>query len=283
MVTSQAVSIIIPCHNRREDVLGLLDSLARECAPADDVEVIVIDDASTDGLVDAVQETHPSVRTLRNDTNQGPAATRNRAAREANGRLLLFLDSDGEVGEGWLAVMRAADDGNTVLLGNVVDLEGGRVQSVPRRATFLGKSLSSTPERANSGPSCNLGIPKARFEELGGFDEEIPYYFEDSDLCIRARKSGCAFRFLPEAVFRHKGTEHKRGDAVRMQERNSTYAMLKAYSDNPPALLAFTLLNTAWALTKTAIFLLRGRGGDAARHLRGHQQGWAAYLRRGRN
>ncbi len=266
-------TVIIPCHNRKDDVVELLASLESEEPAVHGVEVIVADDGSTDGVGETVGARFPGVRVLTNSANRGPAHTRNRAALAAQGKLLLYLDSDGAVAPGWLEAMLNHDDGQTILLGNVVDYAGGRVQSVPRRATFLGKSLRCAPCRANTGPSCNLGIPKACFEAIGGFDEAIPYYFEDSDLCIRARRAGYRFRFVEEAVFRHKGTEHKRGDAIRMQERNSVHAMLKVYRGRPLHQAAFVALNGLWLITRLCLWGLRGRLGDCRRLVRGFIEG----------
>ncbi len=151
------------------------------------------------------------------------------------------------------------------------------MQSLPRRATFLGKSLRCKPARANTGPSCNLGVPRRLFEELGGFDEELPYYFEDSDLCIRARRAGAVFTFAEDAVFRHKGSEKKQGDAIRLQEAHSTYAMLKLYRGEPTKRMLFMVLNTAWMLARALVWRLRGRSEDAKRLWRGHREGMARF------
>lgn len=271
-------SIIIPTRDRRALLCALLDSLALELVGRDDVEVVVVDDASCDGTASTVAERYPWVRLEVAEKPLGPSAARNRAARVASGRLLLFLDADGEVAEGWLAAMLGADDGHTVLLGNVVDFVGGRVQSVPRRSTFLGKSLRCRPARANTGPSCNLGVPKALFDALGGFDEELPYYFEDSDLCIRAKRAGAMFRFVAEAVFRHHGSEAKRGEAIRLQEAHSVYAMLKQYEGDWVRLTVFTVLNAAWMKSRMINGCLRGRWSDAGHLAHGWIEGNLRYI-----
>ncbi len=275
---SIAASIIIPTRDRRALLCALLDSLAFELGGRGEVEVIVVDDASCDGTASAVTGRFPWVRLEVAEKSKGPSAARNRAARRATGRLLLFLDADGEVAEGWLAALLSADDGHTVLLGNVVDFVGVRVQSVPRRSTFLGKSLRCRPERANTGPSCNLGIPKALFDALGGFDEELPYYFEDSDLCIRAKRAGAKFRFVAEAVFRHHGSEVKRGEAIRLQEAHSVYAMLKGYEGDWVRMAVFTLGNGAWLLVRVLSWSLAGRWRDVGLLVRGWAQGNMRYF-----
>lgn len=272
------VSVIIPTRDRRALLCALLDSLSRELGGRGGVEVIVVDDASCDGTASAVAADYPWVRLEVMEKALGPSVARNRAARGASGRLLLFLDADGEVADGWLAAMLAADDEHTVLLGNVVDFVGGRVQSVPRRSTFLGKSLRCRPERANTGPSSNLGVPKALFDALGGFDEELPYYFEDSDLCIRAKRAGAKFRFVAEAAFRHHGSAAKRGEAIRLQEAHSVYAMLKGYEGDWVRMAVFTLGNWIWLQTRVVSWCLAGRWRDAKLLVRGWAEGNLRYF-----
>lgn len=280
---SARASIIIAVRNRRDDLLECLRSLAAEPLDALGAEIIVADDASTDGTAEALEQfhrqTHP-LKVLRLPEAHGPSAARNAAARIATGDLFLFLDSDGAVTPGWLQAMQDAHDGRTLLLGCAVDYHGGAVQGLPRRATFLGKSLRCRPGRANTGPSCNLGVPRAAFETLHGFDEEIPYYFEDSDLCIRARTAGYRFAYLPHAIFRHKGSPRKKGDAIRMQEHNSTYAMLKAYRHNPLMLAAFTAANTAWLAARLLPWLLTGRTHEARLLLTGWTTAHTRFLKR---
>jgi GT2 family glycosyltransferase len=275
---TRSASIIIPSHNRRADLMVCIESVWPQAVDFD-AEVIVVDDASTDGTVDILRERFPGVQVLVNAENQGPAYSRNAAAHTACGRLLCFLDSDGAVAPGWLAALLAHDDGHTVLLGCVIDFEGGRVQGVPRRATFLGKSLRCAPHRANTGPSCNLALPQAAFASVGGFDEEIPYYFEDSDLCIRARRAGLRFCYVAEAQFRHKGSERKRGEAIRHQEHNSVYAMLKCYHGQPLRRAAFTVINGLWLALRVLAWSLRGRFADARRLAAGWWSANARYAR----
>jgi GT2 family glycosyltransferase len=269
-------SIVIPVHNRCEDVLECIGAVLPQ-AEEHGAEIIVIDDASADNTAARVRREFPGIRLLENPEQQGPARSRNIASRAARGRLFCYLDSDGAAGPGWLAALLAVDDGATVLLGCVVDYEGGRVQGVPRRTTFLGKSLRCHPRRANTGPSCNLAIPAACFDAVGGYDEELPYYFEDSDLCIRARRAGYGFRYVPDAVFRHKGSEKKQGDAIRLQENNSTYAMLKHYHGSPVRRLAFSLLNGFWLLLRGTAWFCTCRFADARRLCRGWREAYRRY------
>ena len=276
-------SIIIPAHERTVWISSLIQSLHLELGARTDVEVIVVDDGSREAIGARHLGGDLRVSLFRLEESVGPAAARNFGVTQAQGELLLFLDDDGEVAPGWLQAMLDAHEADTILLGNVVDFEGDRVQSVPRCATFLGKSLACRPDQANTGPSCNLGVPRACFEALGGFDEEIPYYFEDSDLCIRARRAGFAFRFVEGAVFRHHGSEVKTGEAVYMQEHNSTYAMLKVYTASPSRRALFALANGLWMALRLVTWTLAGRPADAQRLFRGWRTAHIRFARRRTN
>ena len=106
-------SIIIATHNRKADLCELLDSLRDENVEARGVEVIIVDDASTDGTADAMRAGYPWVQLFAQTENAGPSASRNAGARAAKGDTLLFLDSDGVVEKGWLAAMLTRADPET--------------------------------------------------------------------------------------------------------------------------------------------------------------------------
>jgi GT2 family glycosyltransferase len=275
-----AGSILICTYNRREALADCLAALPWEAVAAQRVEVIVVDDGSTDGTSTFVPKQFPATRLLVNTPNRGLAFSRNRAGNAAQGRLLLYLDDDTAVQPGWLDAMLAHDNGHRLLGGRILDWTGGREQGGPARFTFLGKRLPCALDRANVGTGANLATPAACFAVLGGFDEELPYYFEDSDYCIRAHRAGFGFAYVPAAVVRHRGSEKKSGHAIYMQERNSTYAMLKAYRGDWGRLLAFTVGNGAWMISRLLLWSLQLRFRDAGRLLRGWAAAYAQFARR---
>ncbi len=272
-------SIVIPSYNRKADLCECLNALPLDSLDSHRIEVIVVDDGSTDGTIELLRSDYPQIRLLENEQNSGPAFSRNRGTRAARGELVIYLDSDAVPSESWLDEMLKHDDGQTVLLGCIKDYAGDRIQGGPRRATFIGKSIRCRPEQANTGASCNLGIPRQCFVDIRGFDEEIPYYFEDCDLCIRAGKAGYKATYLAEAVVRHKGTEFKKGKAVWMQEHNSTYAMLKAYRGKPLHFFLFTLLNSSWVLWRVITLALKMNLADSRRIISGCVSAYARFYR----
>jgi glycosyltransferase involved in cell wall biosynthesis len=104
---SPAVSVVVPLYNKRATIARTLDSvLAQDVA---DWELIVVDDGSTDGGPELVEEEYadPRIRVIR-QANAGPGAARNRGAEQASGGLLTFLDADDQWEPGLLATaMRA--------------------------------------------------------------------------------------------------------------------------------------------------------------------------------
>ena len=88
------ISVIVPTRNRRELLLRLLDSLFAQSLPADEYEIIVVNDGSVDGTSEAVArlaEQHPHLLLLER-AQGGPAAARNTAAYQAKGKYLAFTD-----------------------------------------------------------------------------------------------------------------------------------------------------------------------------------------------
>lgn len=86
------VSLVIPTHNRREQLRHCLSAALRQDYP--DYEVIVVDDASSDDTASMVQQQFPQIIYLRQATNQGPAAARNRGIAVAQGAIIAFTDDD---------------------------------------------------------------------------------------------------------------------------------------------------------------------------------------------
>ncbi len=86
------ISIVIPAYNRKDCVLKLLDCLYRQQGA--EFEVIVVDDHSRDGTVEALAAAYPQVIVLTSEVNRGPAVARNRGIRQARGEIIVGLDSD---------------------------------------------------------------------------------------------------------------------------------------------------------------------------------------------
>ena len=101
------VSVIVPVYNTGEYLPRCLDSLVSQTMPAEELEIIAVDDGSTDGsgdIADDYAKRFPNVRVI-HQKNAGSSAARNAGLREAHGRYLGFVDSDDYVSPGMYAAL----------------------------------------------------------------------------------------------------------------------------------------------------------------------------------
>lgn len=94
-----SVSVVIPARNERENIPALLDGIDAALRPLASYEVIVVDDGSTDGMTELVQErmrANPQLRLLRNDRSAGQSAAVHSGVRAAQGAIVCTLDGDGQ-------------------------------------------------------------------------------------------------------------------------------------------------------------------------------------------
>lgn len=219
MPSAPTLSIVIVNWNTRDLLLKVLGQLFD--APLLPMEVVVIDNQSSDDSVAAAQQAFPNARVLPQPTNGGFAYGVNRGLAAATGKWILLLNTDAEVE--WQQLQRlvtAADNENCVgVFGpRIVDEHGIMQRStwqrhLPRHylsnALFLGR-YNESPQRHDKGDvdcvsGCVFLIHRDVLKDTGGFDERFFMYFEEADFCERVRRAGHAVRFLPEAQFLHVG------------------------------------------------------------------------------
>lgn len=194
------VSIVVPVRNGAAYLRALLEALSRQTLPRERFEVLVGDDGSTDGGTDGLETADGRVRVLAGPPTNSYAA-RNRAARAARGRVLVFCDADCLPEPGWLEAGIAA-------LGDADVAAGGIRYAVPLRRTvwtLLDIETFKDHERqvtAANAETCNLFVRRELFERLGGFDDSLPEH-GDFDFASRAVASGAKLTYAPEALVLH--------------------------------------------------------------------------------
>lgn len=198
------VSAIIPVFNGAATLRQALDSVLNQ-TESHGLELIVVDDGSTDTTAAIIKSYGDRVRAIR-QSNAGPAAARNTGARSARGEYLAFLDAD----DRWLPEMpeRAIDvldsDPDCVLAyGNlmIVDSEGHSLGSSLIAGEYAhAPSMGAILERMwPIMPSAAL-IRRSAFDACGGFEEQFRGAgFEDAFLWLRLREQG-PFRYIPETL-----------------------------------------------------------------------------------
>lgn len=202
------VSIIIPVRNRADDIEGCLRSLGKLDYPDEKLEIIVVDDASTDQTPDVIDR-YP-VRLIRLKHHKQASYCRNLAARHARGDILAFIDSDCTADAAWLReLVPAFKDAQLGACGGVVDSyfnENGldryeKVKSSLSVSSWFRRSQKNDPFFYL--PACNLLARRRLFLEQRGFKEGLDVG-EDVDLCWRMRKSGYQIEYRPEGRVYHK-------------------------------------------------------------------------------
>jgi glycosyltransferase involved in cell wall biosynthesis len=202
------VSVVIPVFNGerflREAVQSVID---QDYAP---LEIIIVDDGSTDGTATVAKSLPETVRYL-HQTNHGPAAARNRGIEQARGDLIAFADAD----DLWPA--HKLELQLPYLIKDArVDIVLGRIQQVRLSETVDGQTQSQ--EFADPAFSVNLGsavIRKSVFERVGLFDETMRYS-EDVDWFMRAREGGATIVTIDAVtlLYRHHEQNMTRGKSA---------------------------------------------------------------------
>jgi GT2 family glycosyltransferase len=210
------VSIIIPVHDHWEYTYSCLYSILRNTSEIA-YELIVADDCSVDetrNILDRVS----GIRVVRSGENLGFLRSCNRAAREAAGKYLLFLNNDTNVQPRWLNGLASLLEGDSSvgLGGSKLVYPDGRLQDAggivwnEGSCWIYGRWDDPNKQKYNriieadyvSG-ACMI-IRKELWEEIGGFDERYsPAYYEDTDLAFEVRKRGYKVVYQPESVVVH--------------------------------------------------------------------------------
>jgi len=205
------VSIVIPVKDRAEELGRCLDSLARLQYPKDKLEVIVVDDGSTDNTPE-VATAFGAFLFESGGAGLGPAAARNRGSLAARGEILAFIDSDCIASPEWLEeLVGLFDDPAVAAVGGLVD--GMHTSSFLDRYEVVMSSLT-LGNRERSGqqgddtfylPSCNLLVRSTAFRTAAGFDPEL--HVGDDRRDTGQRVMGTSPLAQEQALQPHQGTE----------------------------------------------------------------------------
>jgi len=214
------LSIIILTYDHLDDTRRCLSSL-EPVMERGDTEVIIVDNASTDGTPQYISQTYPLIHLTVNPVNRGVAAARNQGIAQATAPTLLILDND------TIATTRAIDGMMAYLESHpqvglcacrLTDTEGNVQRSFRPFPSLKGKLLSvlglrSAAEKFRADDegaiepyyvigACQM-IRREALDQVGQLDEAIFYGPEDADLCHRLRQSGWQVKYLPQFSIIH--------------------------------------------------------------------------------
>jgi GT2 family glycosyltransferase/SAM-dependent methyltransferase/glycosyltransferase involved in cell wall biosynthesis len=213
------VSVIIPVFNQLQFTQSSLASIQDNQADQS-LEVIVVDDSSTDGTEETLPRI-PGLVYLRNKENVGFVASCNRGAAKARGNYLVFLNNDTVVTAGWLSALRETFqfEPHAGLVGSKLIYPDGRLQEaggiIWRDGSGWNRGKFDDPRKPEynflrevdyCSAAC-LMLPKSLFQSVGGFDiHYVPAYYEDTDLAFKVRAAGFKVLYQPlSEVFHFEG------------------------------------------------------------------------------
>jgi glycosyltransferase involved in cell wall biosynthesis len=182
------VSVVIPVYNAAHFLPQAMASIRAQ--GYEPLEIVVVDDGSTDNCADVAKSLGSDVRYER-QINSGPSAARNRGLALARGEFIAFLDADDQ----WPAHKLSVQMGR-LMAEPQLDLVLGRIQYVALEGGEIPAYQFEGPENTITHVHLGSGLYRRRaFERIGGFDESIRFC-EDVDWFLRARETGLGMRIL---------------------------------------------------------------------------------------
>ncbi len=236
------VSIIIVSWNTRDILRQCLESIYEQ-TPAMEYEVIIIDNASTDGSAEMIKTHFPKAILIENSINKGFAAANNQAIALAKGRYFLLLNPDTVILDNAInkSIKFAEQNPNAAVVGCKVLNPDRTIQPTCFMfPSLLNMFLSSTylyklfPKNKFFGrermtwwdrndarevdvvTGCFMFVRRDAVEQTGLMDERFFVYGEETDWCYRFKKEGWKVLFTPEAQIIHYGGQSSKAVSIEM-------------------------------------------------------------------
>ncbi len=232
-MTQLPVSVLVPVYNGEDTLAGCIESVLAQDYPA--LEVVVVDDCSTDGTNAVLSAYADRVKALRNERNSGIAKTYNRALSASTGEIVMMLASDCELAApDYISRLVRHFEDSTVgaVAGKAIIPDFERADAVERIFARLNILDINDPDRGVHEVNfvevrCD-GFRRRVLESVGGLNEDLFRSNEDQDLSIRIARSG--FRLLQDNSLEFRlgfgGTEDSLG---KLLSKQGQYARGQAY------------------------------------------------------
>lgn len=222
MAQPRVVTVILNT-NRRDDTCALLASL--EKMTYQNHRVIVLDNASTDGSVPAIRSAYPTVQIIALEKNLGYAGNNNvgiKAALAQHAEWVFVLNEDTILAPDCLTqlIRVGQDNAQTGIVGpmvyhhnepDIIQSAGGKMGRDWRAwhvaQNEFDQGLFSLAREVDWISGCAILVRRELIEQVGMLDERFFYYWEETEWCLRARKSGWRIMHVPQAKLWHKGVQ----------------------------------------------------------------------------
>jgi GT2 family glycosyltransferase len=225
------VSVIIPTHNRKEKLVALINSILESNYPKNKLEIIVVDDSSTDGTCDEIKKRFPNgiydevrknflgIKIIRNSRNLQLAGSRNIGIKHSNGEFVFLVDDDNVLDPSCIRslVEFMKSDGQIAVAGPItyylhrpktILFCAVRRNLITGKTKFIGKDEEDNgqyfhPIESDDIPNAFM-IRTGILKQVGLLDEKrFPIHHDEADFGIRVRKAGFKIRVLPNAKIYH--------------------------------------------------------------------------------
>ena len=260
---SDALAVVVVTHNSAQSLPMLLQELGAQLRPDD--ELVVVDNASSDGTAGLARAQGPVVRVIDGHGNVGFGAGCHIGARATEAPLLFFINPDCRLAPGCVERLRAvaterpgwgAWQAAVMLPEGLINTDGGVVHYIGIGwAGDCGKpaaTMPAEPREVGFPSGAALVIRKEVWEQLGGFDPAYFMYSEDLDLGLRLWLAGSAVGVVPEAQVIHSYEFDKGPQKWFWLERNRWRTVLSVYPLSLLLVLAPVLIATELVLLLVA-------------------------------
>jgi GT2 family glycosyltransferase len=228
-----SVSIIVLSYNGREDTLACLRSLDHLMYP--NVEVVVVDNASADGSVEAIRSAYPQTTIIETGANLGFTGGNNvgiKYALEHGADYIMLLNNDTIVAPDMLNLMVEVMEGDssigvtgpTIYYYNAPDLiwsAGGKIDWSQGTTSMIGlneedkSQFGVSPRAVDFVTGCAMLVKREVWERAGLLDDQFFMYYEETEWCVRANRAGYKIMYIPSAMMWHKISIDERAASPR--------------------------------------------------------------------
>lgn len=255
---TRLVSVVIPARNEAELIGRVVTSvLSQERPERVELEVLVVDDGSTDGTPALAERAGASVLRRGEEHPGNPAAARNLGARASRGDPIVFLDADCVPAPGWLAALLAAHERGETIVGGSLDLPPG-LSWTARCDYYCGWYLVHPKRPAGPiphHPPPNLSVRREAFLSTSGFTEEPPFSYTNEERAWQGEllRAGHLIWFEPAARAFH----HNRPGFRALLRRNYRWASTAIAAKGPSGAARLArLYRHRWLLTLASPLLV---------------------------
>ena len=211
MTNKPTVAIIFPNYNGADLSCKCLNAINNLSYPRDKVEIIVVDNGSTDGSIHKIKSQFPNVKLIKNSKNLGFAKAINQAVKTSNCKIIFVTNNDVIIDRNCLFQLtnylqkhkNVGVVGPKVLLlkkGNIVDHTALKFNFT---TGLFQKLITNHDQPSDWIEGSGMCFKKDLFNKIGSFDEGFFFTYEDLDFCLRAKKHGYQVICHPQAIITH--------------------------------------------------------------------------------